>query len=139
MKTSDIVFKLRTKDKLTYKEIADKLNISKATVSYHSKKMGVNGKFKMSELTRKQKEYEKVKNYRQRQKIKAVQYLGSKCKKCGYNKCVQALEFHHRNPKEKEFSFSKYSNHSWMKIKKELDKCDLLCANCHREEHYSNK
>lgn len=55
---------------------------------------------------------------------------------CGFSKCVQALDFHHREPKTKEFGLSiRGLTRSWDKIKLELDKCDLLCANCHRELH----
>lgn len=69
-------------------------------------------------------------------KEKAVEYLGGKCIVCGYHKCISALEFHHRNPLEKDFSISSDGNtRSWEKIKGELDKCDLVCANCHREIH----
>ncbi|WP_010676639.1 hypothetical protein [Bacillus timonensis] len=64
----------------------------------------------------------------------AIQYKGGKCLRCGYNRCIRALEFHHRDPSKKEFSISnKGLTRSWERIKKELDKCDLLCANCHRE------
>lgn len=77
-----------------------------------------------------------VTTYRRLMKRRAIEYLGGKCKKCNYNKCVWAMEFQHRNPKEKEFSISVDGyNRSWKKMKKELDKCDLLCANCHREAH----
>ena len=66
----------------------------------------------------------------------AVQYKGDKCIKCGYDKCLSALEFHHRDPSQKDFSISKVK---WGgltdEVKQELDKCDLLCANCHRETH----
>jgi hypothetical protein len=68
-------------------------------------------------------------------KVYALNYLGNKCCVCGYNKCKSALEFHHRNPKEKEFSIGEARTKNLEKIKAELDKCDLLCANCHREEH----
>ena len=68
-------------------------------------------------------------------KEKSIKYLGGKCSanNCGYNKCKSALEFHHLNPKEKEFTISGSHCYSWGRIKKELDKCILLCANCHRE------
>lgn len=69
-------------------------------------------------------------------KIKAVEYLGGKCRRCGYNKCLAALEFHHRNPSEKEFSWDRLRGRSWGSIVEELDKCDLLCSNCHKEEHW---
>ena len=75
-----------------------------------------------------------VNNHRKRIKVKAVEYKGGKCYICGYDKCVAALEFHHIDPKTKSFSISGNGfTHSWDKIKQELDKCVLLCANCHRE------
>lgn len=76
----------------------------------------------------------RVVSWRQRIKIKAIAYKGGCCCKCGYNKCVRALQFHHVNRGEKEFSISGVSR-GWGTIKKELDKCVLLCANCHAEEH----
>ena len=69
-------------------------------------------------------------------RLKAIELLGGKCMKCGYNKRNEALEFHHRNPTEKDFSISKRGYcRSWEKVSKEIQKCDLLCANCHRELH----
>jgi len=65
----------------------------------------------------------------------AIEYKGGKCCKCGYNKYIGALEFHHTNPKEKEFDWKTIRLVSKDKFYKELDKCILLCANCHREEH----
>ena len=67
-------------------------------------------------------------------KIKAVEYMGGKCSRCNYSNCIWALEFHHLNPSEKEFTISGTSR-GWDKIKDELDKCVLVCANCHREIH----
>lgn len=59
---------------------------------------------------------------------------------CGYNRCVESLEFHHRDPKQKDFAISikAYKEFS-QKVKDELDKCDVLCRNCHTEEHYKIK
>ena len=71
-----------------------------------------------------------------RRKLKrmAVEYMGGKCS-CGYSKSVWALEFHHKNG-EKDFGISRSGiTHSWEEIKKELDKCVMLCSNCHTEEH----
>jgi hypothetical protein len=68
-------------------------------------------------------------------KEKSVDYLGGCCSLCGYSKCVKALEFHHLDPSRKEFTISGSHSRSWGKIKNELDKCILLCANCHREKH----
>lgn len=67
-------------------------------------------------------------------KQKAVDYMGGKCSHCGYSKYVGALEFHHLDPKEKDFGISGKVL-GWERIKKELEKCTLLCSNCHREEH----
>jgi 5-methylcytosine-specific restriction endonuclease McrA len=122
---------------MSYSAIAKELGISKTSVVYHSKRLGTTGNLneKITENQRKKNAYNRLKDYRIRQKEKAVEYKGGKCCKCGYDKCITALEFHHRNPEEKEFSFSSYSNNAWKNISKELDKCDLLCANCHRELH----
>lgn len=69
-------------------------------------------------------------------KAKAVEYKGGVCSKCGYDKCLSALDFHHIDPKEKDFSISSDGHtRSWEQIKNELDKCILVCANCHREIH----
>jgi len=73
-------------------------------------------------------------------KTKAINYLGGKCQRCGYDRCPSALEFHHRDPSEKEFSLGHVKTTAFNeKIKNELDKCDLLCANCHREVHWEQK
>lgn len=69
------------------------------------------------------------------QKQKAVEYKGGKCVYCGYSKCLSALEFHHRDPSEKEFAWDMMRKQAWDKVVTELDKCDLVCANCHREQH----
>jgi hypothetical protein len=65
-----------------------------------------------------------------------VQYKGGRCEKCGYDKCIAAMDFHHKDPKEKEFGLSQKGLTKSLEIlKKEADKCLLLCANCHRETH----
>lgn len=72
---------------------------------------------------------------RKNRKIKAVEYKGGCCCKCGYATCMEALEFHHIDDSKKEFALSWMYSLSWDKMKKELDKCALLCSNCHREIH----
>lgn len=64
---------------------------------------------------------------------KAIEYKGGKCERCGYNKCRAALEFHHKDPTTKDPRGLKAYNLS--RLYAEVDKCLLLCANCHREEH----
>ena len=67
-------------------------------------------------------------------KERAVEYLGSTCSVCGYDKSVWALEFHHKDPSIKDFGWGN-TRKGWEKLKPELDKCVLVCTNCHREEH----
>lgn len=74
-------------------------------------------------------------------KKQLVKYKGGKCEICGYDKCYRALQFHHKNPKEKDFSVSaglKLGDFDMNNYYKEVDKCILVCANCHSEIHDSD-
>ena len=64
----------------------------------------------------------------------AIAYKGGRCTICGYDKSPAGFDFHHVDPQEKDFTISSHMT-SWERIKKEIDKCVLLCANCHREVH----
>lgn len=68
-------------------------------------------------------------------KQKAIAYLGGECCVCGYDKCAAALTFHHTAPEEKEFAVTTILDWSWDNIVNELDKCELMCFNCHMELH----
>jgi len=73
---------------------------------------------------------------KRRRKIKllSIQYKGGKCQICGYNKYPGALDLHHIDSSQKSFSIGdKGYTRSWEITKKELDKCILVCSNCHRE------
>jgi len=75
---------------------------------------------------------------KRRKKLKemAIEYKGGKCIICGYKKCVRALNMHHEDPSQKEFGLSSRGlTRSWEKVRRELDKCVLLCSNCHHEVH----
>ena len=61
--------------------------------------------------------------------------MGGKCQRCGYNRSLRALQFHHLDPKEKDFHITGRDYHTWPKVEEELKKCIMLCANCHFEEH----
>lgn len=63
-----------------------------------------------------------------------------KCERCGENR-FWVLEFHHQNPSEKEHNISYLTNkgYSIKTILKEINKCIVLCANCHRDHHYQEK
>lgn len=73
--------------------------------------------------------------FTRQRKLDAIAYLGGQCFNCGYSKCPAALEFHHKVPEEKDFTISGTKYRRWEAIKTELDKCVLVCANCHREIH----
>lgn len=68
-------------------------------------------------------------------KLQAIKLLGGKCSICGYDRCVDALEFHHENPEIKEFKLGSGNTMSWKEYKKEALKCILVCSNCHKEIH----
>ena len=72
-----------------------------------------------------------------RKKDFAIRAFGGKCQKCGYDKCQGALEFHHLDGETKKqkpgYIIARWT---WERAKSELEKCVLLCANCHREAHY---
>lgn len=78
-----------------------------------------------------------VESWRKRTKHKMVSGFGGICNKCGYNDCIDALDFHHLDSNTKEFGISNVlkSPKSWEKIVIELKKCILLCCRCHRELH----
>ena len=82
--------------------------------------------------------YQRVrKNQRLSKKYKLVSLLGGKCKICGYDKCIAALQFHHPDTVEKEFGIGD-TFRSFDKLVKEAKKCELVCANCHAEIHFRN-
>lgn len=78
----------------------------------------------------------KVTKRRKDLKLKALEYKGSKCERCSYNKSVNALHFHHLDPNKKDFGIGQSGyTRSWDLVRLELDKCILVCANCHAEIH----
>lgn len=109
----------------TLKQLAEIVRVSINTIQYH-----LNPKEKQRKLNA----MKKRKNNITQLKIE----LGGGCKICGYNRCLQALDFHHLDGKNKDSSVSKLaiSGGSYLKAKKEAEKCVLLCCRCHREVHY---
>jgi hypothetical protein len=71
---------------------------------------------------------------RHRLKAAAVALLGGKCVRCGWDKNLVGLEFHHVCGK-KDYTVSLILCKSWESVKKEIEKCELLCSCCHRIEH----
>lgn len=80
---------------------------------------------------------ENARNRERHQKRKQiwVDLKGGCCQVCGYDKYLGALEFHHNNPEEKDKDFYDLIRLSSPKVLEELDKCLLVCVNCHREIH----
>lgn len=75
-----------------------------------------------------------VTRYRQEAKRRLVAEAGGACQLCGYDRCIRALHFHHREPATKRFALSSRGlGHSMAALRKEAAKCVLLCSNCHME------
>jgi hypothetical protein len=73
-------------------------------------------------------------------KKEAIEYKGGKCEDCpaSYPREPYVIfDFHHLDPEEKDVDWGKLRLKSWDKIKLELDKCALLCSNCHRKRHHN--
>lgn len=75
------------------------------------------------------------KAYRLSVKQKCVAYKGGKCLLCGYKTALSSLCFHHLDPTTKRFSIALPFRREWNDMQKELDKCVLVCSNCHGELH----
>jgi len=80
---------------------------------------------------------EAVYTWRKNTKAKMILISGEKCCICGFNQFTEALEFHHLDPETKESTLSNLmaNGRSWNKLCEELQKCILVCANCHRGIH----
>lgn len=96
---------------------------------------------KMSDDQKKQHckiSYQYQKNRGLKRKTELVNSMGGCCQSCGYKNNLAALQFHHINPKEKIFVLDvrNLTNRKWNYILEEAKKCQILCANCHAEEHY---
>ena len=71
-----------------------------------------------------------------KRKLELVRLLGEKCMKCGYNKNLAALSFHHTAEKNYKLDARNLSNRKLESVMEEFATCILLCANCHAEEHH---
>ena len=125
--------------------LADRFGQSQTNIRYWLKKHGLKTKHKKylkcvlcSKRTNGKRKCNscrtKIRRYRVR--MAAVKRLGGKCRRCGWSGPAVGFDFHHRSGK-KEFNISHVANKSWTTVKRELDKCELLCAVCHRLEYSS--
>ena len=123
-----------------------KPEVKKASQAYH--KEYVKSPENRKRINARQRGYNQTNKYKDsrnknrrdwalKQKKKAVEYKGGKCVVCDYSKCLAAMDFHHKNPLEKDgYGTGALKSHwSFEKNKKELDKCVLVCVRCHREIH----
>lgn len=80
-------------------------------------------------------EYQRLRGLKR--KLYLIEQRGGCCEQCGYNKNIAAFDFHHKDPSKKNFKLDirKLGNISMKKLLFEFEKCELLCANCHREKH----
>jgi hypothetical protein len=115
------------------RDVAKELGVSKTTVLEY---VNVRSLSPLQLEEKKRRNVAAVQKRRRKIKQLSIEYKGGGCERCGYNKCSRALEFHHLDPSEKDFGIGhKGYTRSWEKVKKELDKCIMVCANCHAEIH----
>lgn len=88
-----------------------------------------------SELNKKQREYHRQKENEFLSKYKQ----GKSCALCGYNEHWEILQFHHKDKKSFEITLSKIAKRSPEEIRKEIEKCILICPNCHFLLHLKEK
>jgi hypothetical protein len=104
---------------------------NKEHVSDYNKRYYAEHKQEQSKRVKKRKE--KIRKWMENQKLQL------KCEKCGANH-IAVLQFHHLDPNQKDESVSSMVYRGWSieKIQKEIEKCKVLCANCHFILHYEN-
>lgn len=94
------------------------------------------GKRKLTEYRKKYLIF-RISERRRQVKLQAIAYKGGECSRCKYKGCPGAMVFHHLDPAQKDYGFSnKGIYRPFEKVKPELDKCVLLCQNCHCEIHH---
>lgn len=128
------VIRLRDEEKLEWKQISEIIGVSSETLRKAYRR-----------ITDETFSYKPNPNSYENQKLRGLKRKyeifmerGEKCERCGYHKNLGALEFHHLEPSQKDFQIDlrHFANTNLNTLKEELDKCILVCANCHRELHY---
>ena len=111
----------------SYRQIQKLLGCSKGTISYHLGE-GQKGKHRETNARRKAKAKEWMKTVKEK----------LSCSTCGEARWW-LLDFHHRDPLEKEYGIAQILKGKKEVILKEIAKCDVLCSNCHRDLHYQQQ
>lgn len=140
------------------KEIASRLGVTKSKIKYWLRKHNLSTKkiknpcciycgetdpLKMMRMSKERISKNRCKSCHNQKTIERGQenkqlildYYGGKCTICGYDKCMRALDFHHPEGVDKDPNFQSIRYWDFKRAKNELDKCILLCSNCHREQH----
>lgn len=86
----------------------------------------------------KQKYYD-YKKYASYRKVLDDYKINKGCAKCNYNAHPAALDFHHLDPSKKEFNIGHKVQRGFKNLKQEIDKCVLLCKNCHTVFHIKER
>lgn len=111
--------------------VCTKCRQNKKPSSYYVNVNRPNGK--QAECKDCQKDTNKKHAFEKKQRM--VEYKGGKCARCNGVFHPFVYDFHHIDPSTKEKSLNSMRYLSWDRIKEELDKCEILCANCHRLTH----
>lgn len=138
------ILQQQIENQLSTRQIAELLEVTYGTVRYWLRKYGLSTQYRKStgeccicgKLIKKKNVcggcQTKIRRYRN--KTEAVRIKGGKCEKCGWVGPIAGYDFHHYTG-VKNFSIGNVANKSWASIKKEIEKCNLLCRNCHSIEH----
>jgi 5-methylcytosine-specific restriction endonuclease McrA len=133
----DIICEKLGRSYLSVRRKAQKMKLSRPRKPLDLEKKRIRQKEAFSRYYKKhsKKVFESKKRSRIKRKKELIEVMGGKCSRCGYDRCFAALEFHH-NLGDKEGNMAHIiKNKSKEKALKEIKRCILLCANCHREEH----
>ena len=117
-------------------KICSKCGIEKPISEYHKNGFSSNGQQKYRGYCKACANALESQRYRTKKEYIDIQK--AQCAKCGESR-VHVLDFHHKNPNEKEFTIGRIKKGSLNVIQKEIDKCICLCANCHRDFHFLEK
>jgi restriction endonuclease S subunit len=126
--------RLSEEQKIELQKLYDEIGSVKKVARLKGHSFETVKKYITVKIKKKVSKSEAVIDWRRRTKVKLVEYKGGKCQICDYNKSINALQFHHLNPNEKDFTISGKSL-SFERLKNEVDKCVLVCSNCHSEIH----
>ena len=138
--------------RLRYQENKEKLSekskelykVKKEEIKLRTSIYRANNKEKLREYYSNTKEVQiqQVLQRRENNKAEYILLKGGKCEICGFEyngENAACFDFHHENPEEKEYNPSTAIRLRREKALKELEKCQLVCANCHRLIHYKTK